>query len=422
MKEKSRLRLSQCMIVKNEEDNIERALTWGRDIMYEQIVVDTGSTDRTVELALALGAKVYDFEWNDDFAAAKNYAIEQASGDWIAFLDADEYVKTEDVGKVFSFIQQAEEQGYCGLQTSLFNINDQEEVSSFIKQVRFFKSMPELRYEGMIHEQLELSDGRRFYEHVLDMSESVSIFHTGYIPDVMEKKQKTERNERILKKMLELSPENYHIMGDLGDHYFSKDVQQAEYWYREAVRRIPRVSLAQNDRNVKTFLRLMEILYGRKDESGLLQIYEDISSRFTGIYDADYILSKFYVTTQMDYQKGAYYLEHAFQLLEQYGNQNYSPMMIQEFFSAWEMLAICHYNNQKLAKCVSCCVGVLKMDKSRSAALELLLRAFASEKPDSIVGFLGKLYDFKSAEDYHILCQACENTGSSEVLQILCNI
>ena len=84
------VRLSQCMIVKNEEKNIERALSWGKDIVYEQIVVDTGSTDRTVELARAMGAKVYDFEWIDDFAAAKNYAISKASGEWIAFLDADE--------------------------------------------------------------------------------------------------------------------------------------------------------------------------------------------------------------------------------------------------------------------------------------------------------------------------------------------
>ncbi len=69
------VRLSQCMIVKNEEKNIERALSWGKDIMYEQIVVDTGSTDRTVEIAKGMGAKVYHFEWIDDFAAAKNYAI-----------------------------------------------------------------------------------------------------------------------------------------------------------------------------------------------------------------------------------------------------------------------------------------------------------------------------------------------------------
>ena len=69
------MRISQCMIVKNEEKNIERALSWGRSLMWEQIVVDTGSTDRTVELAEKLGAKVFSFPWIDDFSAAKNYAI-----------------------------------------------------------------------------------------------------------------------------------------------------------------------------------------------------------------------------------------------------------------------------------------------------------------------------------------------------------
>lgn len=79
------------MIVKNEEKNIRKALTWGKSIVCEQIVVDTGSTDKTVEIAKEMGAKVFHFEWIDDFSAAKNFAIDQASGNWIAFLDADEY-------------------------------------------------------------------------------------------------------------------------------------------------------------------------------------------------------------------------------------------------------------------------------------------------------------------------------------------
>ena len=77
----SSVRLSQCMIVKNEEKNIEKALSWAKGTAFEQIVVDTGSTDRTVELAEKMGAKVYHFEWINDFSAAKNFAIEQASGD-----------------------------------------------------------------------------------------------------------------------------------------------------------------------------------------------------------------------------------------------------------------------------------------------------------------------------------------------------
>ena len=88
------------MIVKNEEDNIEQALSWGKDIVSEQIVADTGSTDRTVELAQQLGAKVYHFSWIDDFSAAKNFAISKAECEWIALLDADEYFSKEDAGKL----------------------------------------------------------------------------------------------------------------------------------------------------------------------------------------------------------------------------------------------------------------------------------------------------------------------------------
>ena len=81
-------RISQCLIVKNEENNIEKALSWGKGIVSEQIVVDTGSTDRTVEIAKQMGAAVYEFQWIDDFAAAKNFAISKAKYEWIAFLDA----------------------------------------------------------------------------------------------------------------------------------------------------------------------------------------------------------------------------------------------------------------------------------------------------------------------------------------------
>lgn len=78
--------ISQCMIVKNEEKNIRRALSWGKDIMCEQIVVDTGSSDRTVEIAREMGAKIFFFPWINDFAAAKNFAIDQAKETGSPFL------------------------------------------------------------------------------------------------------------------------------------------------------------------------------------------------------------------------------------------------------------------------------------------------------------------------------------------------
>ena len=91
--------ISVCIIAKNEETRIERLLSSLAPYSFEIILVDTGSTDRTREIAVRYTDCIYDFPWIDDFSAAKNYAIEQCGGDWIALLDADEYMMPEDAGE-----------------------------------------------------------------------------------------------------------------------------------------------------------------------------------------------------------------------------------------------------------------------------------------------------------------------------------
>ena len=93
-------KLSLCMIVKNEEEMLEGCLTSIRDWVDEMIVVDTGSTDRSKEIAIACGAKVFDFEWISDFAAARNFAKEQCSSDYVIALDADERLNPADGQKL----------------------------------------------------------------------------------------------------------------------------------------------------------------------------------------------------------------------------------------------------------------------------------------------------------------------------------
>ena len=88
--EKHMISISLCMIVKNEEDVLERCLKSVGDAADEIIVVDTGSADATKEIALRLGAKVFDFPWTDDFAAARNYSFAQAACDYLLWLDADD--------------------------------------------------------------------------------------------------------------------------------------------------------------------------------------------------------------------------------------------------------------------------------------------------------------------------------------------
>jgi len=87
--------LSLCMIVKNEEEYLQECLASVEDVVDEIILVDTGSTDRTVEIAGQFDAEVHHIPWNDDFAAARNESIKHASGDWILQLDADERLDPE---------------------------------------------------------------------------------------------------------------------------------------------------------------------------------------------------------------------------------------------------------------------------------------------------------------------------------------
>ncbi len=92
----NKVTLSLCMIVKNEEQHLARCLLSAKPVVNEIIIVDTGSTDRTKNIALAYGAKVFDFPWTNDFSAARNQSLAKASGDWILVLDADEVISSLD--------------------------------------------------------------------------------------------------------------------------------------------------------------------------------------------------------------------------------------------------------------------------------------------------------------------------------------
>ena len=210
------IRLSQCMIVKNEEKNIEKALSWAKGLVFEQIVVDTGSTDRTIEIAERMGAKIYHFQWVNDFSAAKNFAIEQASGNWIAFLDADEYFSDKDAKKLMLFIKEIQSdpvkrEKFPALGCVLVNIDDNGKRTSISSQLRVFRNLPQFRYHGRIHEKLSVDMDKTL---VLD---GIEIIHTGYTKTSMAEKKKTERNAEILQLELSKNPDDLNIKAYLAD-------------------------------------------------------------------------------------------------------------------------------------------------------------------------------------------------------------
>ncbi len=93
------MKINLVMIVKDEERTLERCLKAAKPLVDDIIIADTGSTDRTVEIARQMGAAVYPFTWVDDFSAARNFALEKSDGDWNLVLDADETVRWGSMGE-----------------------------------------------------------------------------------------------------------------------------------------------------------------------------------------------------------------------------------------------------------------------------------------------------------------------------------
>ena len=215
------LKLSACWIVRNEEKNLPRSIESVKAHVDEMIVVDTGSTDRTIETAEELGAKIFRFNWIDDFAAARNKALEQATGDWIIFLDADEYFEGDSADNIRRTIQLAVSQKKTALLIELVNIDvdDGDRVIDSTYLCRVFKSGA--RYVGRIHEELRLEAGRQITKTLMVPNKVMRLIHTGYSTGLNQ--EKAARNLKMLLSELETTSEPERIYGYLAQCYNGLD-------------------------------------------------------------------------------------------------------------------------------------------------------------------------------------------------------
>lgn len=150
------MKLSLCMIVKNEEDVLERCLKSAKPFADEIIIVDTGSTDKTKNIAKKYTSKIYDFKWIDDFSAARNYSFSKASGDYIMWLDADDIITTENVKK----IMQLKESSDSSVDIYMFKYNvafdkNNNPTYTYYRE-RIIRNSPKYRWESPIHEVISL--------------------------------------------------------------------------------------------------------------------------------------------------------------------------------------------------------------------------------------------------------------------------
>jgi tetratricopeptide (TPR) repeat protein len=202
-------------MVKNEETNLPSCLRSAAELVHEMIVVDTGSTDLTKEVAASLGARVFDFTWVDSFAAARNESLRHAIGDWIFWLDGDEYLDEANRQKVrvlFANLGQ-EKAAYSMKQCSAPEMAGGS--ATVVDQVRLFRNLPEIRWEHRVHEQILPAVRRAGHEVRFT---DIAITHTGY-EDPALRRQKTLRNLRLLELELAEQPEHPFTLFNLGWAY-----------------------------------------------------------------------------------------------------------------------------------------------------------------------------------------------------------
>ena len=205
--------ISLCMIVRDEERVLGDCLASVKPFVDEIILVDTGSKDRTVEIAQEHGAKVFHFPWCDDFSAARNVSLSHAKGDWLFWMDADDTLPPECGRKLHDLAALAEDRITGFLMQVQIPPAPGESGFTVVDHVKLFRNLPGLRFEGRIHEQI--------LEPLYRLGGAVErtnlyVVHSGYDYSPEGQAKKRERDLTILAKDLAERPDHPFVLFNLG--------------------------------------------------------------------------------------------------------------------------------------------------------------------------------------------------------------
>lgn len=234
-KHKTKSTISLCMIVRDEQDFLADCLASAARVADEMIVVDTGSSDRTIEIAELHGAKIHNFEWTDSYSDARNHAIGLATGDWILILDADERLDESSIDLVPRAVRHPDFDAYLLLQHNY--CSDASNANVYVNETcRLFRNRPQYRYKGRVH------------EHVIDSVEESGgraaklpaiIHHLGNRPDIANQRQKHERYMRLLEEEIRENPTDLQCLFQLGLGYRGEEPNKSAEYFERAAALIP---------------------------------------------------------------------------------------------------------------------------------------------------------------------------------------
>lgn len=237
--------ISLSMIVKNEEKYLRNCLESVKNVVDEIVLVDTGSTDNTIKVAQEFNAKIYYFDWINDFSAARNFALSQSTGDWILYLDADERISKSCINEIKNLTNSKEK---LGVRCLVNSISSNKKNSQKMKYIRLFKNDVNIHFIGKAHEQIEPSLQQNNYK-ILDSK--IEIIHYGYDVSEEKLKKKAKRNLKLL--LLDYSKnKNSYLAYQIANSYsILEEIGSSVVYFKKAL----------EDKNLKNELKSICYLY-----------------------------------------------------------------------------------------------------------------------------------------------------------------
>ncbi|MGN7169663.1 glycosyltransferase [Paenibacillus cellulositrophicus] len=375
--------ISLCMIVKNEEKVLSRCLDSVKDKVDEIIIVDTGSTDSTLEISKKYTSKVYHYEWQNDFSAARNESLKHATSDFILVLDADEYLEQDA-----DLLSDLERNG----DFYLLQINNEMSLKRSFTHfaVRLFRNDDRIRYRNRLHEHLDLP------ETVFKGEEAKTVIqHSGYIEETMAEKDKLNRNLSLMIKEVEEHPTAYNLF-NMGKTYLSINRHDKAIEYFKKAYSLSHGKVFMPELLTKFAYSLGEL---NRQEEGLL-ILKDAVVLFPQETEMKYIQGRLYV--KAGYIKDAI---KCFQTCLELGDQGTTVTEGSGGYMARFQLAELYEQEGMVDEGYREILKVLQLKRNFIPALNVFLEmSLRLNIPmEDLDGTLIKVYRLESVEDLQLL-------------------
>lgn len=402
------MKISGCVIAKNEEKNIERCLKSLKEVCDEIVFVDTGSTDNTINIAKKIGAKVYHFKWIDDFSAAKNFALNKAKGDWIIFLDADEYLLETNPMMYKELATKA--RNFDSVLCEILNVDDNNKIRETHIGNRLFKNRPDIRFVGRIHE--DIRKGNEIVS-ALDGSKYMKIVHTGYKRSEIISKNKFHRNINILMQELQdrhNDPSIYYYIADtyglIGDYE-----KQVEY----AKKSIAKGKLKHLGFAELPYSLLIKALFKLKKDKKILR-YE--INKAIREFPSSPLFRYYLGLVDFEEKKYSASLENMLKAIELNRSYNYYSVdeMRQFMYFLYKIVGYIYELKKDYVNAVAMYTKSLKEDSEQKDTLQRLLILLKDEPIDQLIVFLNKIYDVQNINDLEFLIEAAVGVDNGILL------